>query len=132
MFGRLPAMKNASQSVICRRYFEATCLKPAFFFPNRPISENLIFILEPLPKHFISFGNSQNQPASSQLTVGTPRSLILALTVLLNNVHCNLFMRNSWSTLQKSFGFFVPSNPNIIFGSRQLYYLEEDFLQLCM
>jgi hypothetical protein len=52
MFGRLPAVKNASQSVICRGYFEATCLNAGIFFPNRPISENLIFLSEPLPKQF--------------------------------------------------------------------------------
>jgi hypothetical protein len=52
MFGRLPAVKNASQSVICRGYFKAACLNPGIFFPNRPIFENLIFLLEPLPKQF--------------------------------------------------------------------------------
>jgi hypothetical protein len=52
MFGRLPAVKNASQSVICRGYFEAACLNAGIFSPNRPISENLIFLPEPLPKHF--------------------------------------------------------------------------------
>jgi hypothetical protein len=52
MSGRLPAVKNASQSVICRGYFEAACLNAGIFFPNRPISENLGFLPEPLPKHF--------------------------------------------------------------------------------
>jgi hypothetical protein len=53
MYGRLLAVKNASQSVICRGDFEAACLNADIFFsPNRPISENLIFLSEPLPKHF--------------------------------------------------------------------------------
>ena len=53
MYGRLPAMENASQSVILRGYFEATCLDAGmFFFPNWPISKTLIFLPEPLPKHF--------------------------------------------------------------------------------
>ena len=52
MFGQLSAVKNASQSVICRGYFEATCLNAGIFFPDRPIPENLIFLSEPLPKHF--------------------------------------------------------------------------------
>jgi hypothetical protein len=54
MICRLLAVKNASQSisVICRGYFEATCLNAGIFFPNRPISENLIFLSEPLPKQF--------------------------------------------------------------------------------
>jgi hypothetical protein len=52
MSSRLPAVKNASQSVICHGYFEATCLNAGIFFPNRPISKNLIFLPEPLPKFF--------------------------------------------------------------------------------
>jgi hypothetical protein len=52
MFGRLPDVKIASQSVICHGYFETACLNAGIFFPNRPISENLIFLPEPLPKHF--------------------------------------------------------------------------------
>jgi len=45
-------VKNASQAVICRGYFEAACLNAGIFVPNRPISENLGFLPEPLPKHF--------------------------------------------------------------------------------
>jgi hypothetical protein len=52
MSGRLPAVKNASQSVICRGYFKAACLNADIFFPNQLISENLIFLPETLPKHF--------------------------------------------------------------------------------
>jgi hypothetical protein len=53
MYGRLPAVNNASQLVICHGYFEATCLNAGiFFFSNRPISKNLNFLSEPLPKHF--------------------------------------------------------------------------------
>jgi hypothetical protein len=48
----LPAVKNASQLVICRGYFKAAYLNAGIFFPNRPISENLIFLPETLPKHF--------------------------------------------------------------------------------
>jgi hypothetical protein len=58
------AVKNASQSVICRGYFEVTSLNASIFFPNRPISKNLIFFRNPFLNIFISFGNSQNQPAS--------------------------------------------------------------------
>ena len=65
MFGRLPAMKNASQSVVCHGYFEAASLNAGIFPPNRPISENLIFLPEPLLNILISFKNPQNQPASS-------------------------------------------------------------------
>jgi hypothetical protein len=61
----LPAVKNASQSVICRGYFEATCLNAGIFLPNQPISENLIFLPEPLPKPFFFIRKSSNQPASS-------------------------------------------------------------------
>ena len=53
MFGRLSAVKNASQSVICRGYFETTCLNASIFFPNRPISETLIFLPGPFLNIFI-------------------------------------------------------------------------------
>ena len=45
MFGRLPAVKNAFQSVICRGYSRVTCLNAniCFFSPNWPISKNLDF-----------------------------------------------------------------------------------------
>jgi hypothetical protein len=52
MYGQLPVVKNASKSVICCGYFEATCLNAGIFFPHRPISENLNFLLEAFPKYF--------------------------------------------------------------------------------
>jgi hypothetical protein len=52
MSGRLHAVKNAFQSEIYREYFKAACLNAGIFFSNQPISENLIFLPEPLPKHF--------------------------------------------------------------------------------
>ena len=52
MFGCLPAVKIASQSVICCGYFGAACLNADIFFPNRPIFKTLIFLPGPLPKQF--------------------------------------------------------------------------------
>ena len=52
MLGHLLAVKNAFQAVICRGCSGPACLNANISPPNWPISETLIFLPEPLPKHF--------------------------------------------------------------------------------
>jgi hypothetical protein len=54
MFGQLPAVKNAFQSVISHGYLGVACLNAGIFSSssNQLIFENLDFLLEHFPKHF--------------------------------------------------------------------------------
>ena len=54
MYSRLPAVKNASQIGNSPWILRGSLPKCQHFFsfPNRPISETLIFLPKPLPKQF--------------------------------------------------------------------------------
>ncbi len=51
IFGWMPAVIIIFQMVICRGYSRTACLNANIFISNRPISVNLDFLPEPLPKH---------------------------------------------------------------------------------
>ena len=66
MFGRLHAMENAFQLVICHGYSGVACLNANIFFLLKigPFPKTLTFLPEPLPKYFYFihiFSKSTNQ-----------------------------------------------------------------------